>query len=312
MTSYCCTCAAPLLAGIPITPAAPVTPKDAKTASPQHRQLPCCDRFVCSRCLTQNARFATYCPFCQIATAPPPSSKTMASATSDLLPPGLKAPPPYRRFGAGASTSADAQPSTDEAPPPYSTNNAPNNNATSSPSSPSSPSFPSEKDAGPVLHYLDHDRDSIASLSLRYNVPAAQLRQANRLAADHLLQARRVIQIPSSAHAALTSLSPQPVESEAEGRRKAAIRRFMVACKVSDYDLAVLYLEQTAWRGEDAELGYDYDLRAAVEAFQADEQWERSHPVEAAKQKADARRKKAHKNSGTDGRVGGFFSRRRS
>lgn len=106
------------------------------------------------------------------------------------------------------------------------------------------------------------------------------------------------------------SLSPQPVESEAEGRRKAAIRRFMVACKVADYDLAVLYLEQTVWRGAtgmESESDYDYDLRAAVEAFQADELWERTHPVEAAKQRSE-RQKKANKNNSRVG--GGFFSRR--
>ncbi|KAL1905142.1 hypothetical protein Sste5344_009088 [Sporothrix stenoceras] len=275
----------------------------AATASPQHRMLPCCDRF-------KNARFATYCPYCQIATAPPPSSSTSkqskaaeaASAPSkDLLPPGLKAPPPYRRFGVVATMSAD-QPS-DEAPPPYAPSTAAQ---TQTPTETSS----SEKGV-PILHYLDHDRDSIASLSLRYNVPADLLRQANRLTADHLLQARRVIQIPSLSGTTVASLSPQPVEREAEARRKAAIRRFMVACKVSDYDLAVLYLEQTGWRQttdtDNNEL--EYDLRAAVEAYQADEQWEKTHPVEAAKQKAE--RQKKHKNSCS--RVaGGFFSRRRS
>lgn len=50
--------------------------------------------------------------------------------------------------------------------------------------------------------------------------------------------------------------------------RKGKIRRFMVACKASDYDMAVLYLEQTG-----------YDLDTATEAYLADEEWEASHPA---------------------------------
>lgn len=96
----------------------------------------------------------------------------------------------------------------------------------------------------------------------------------------------------------------------------------MVACKVADYDLAVLYLEQTGWRQQTADTDSDsneleYDLRAAVEAFQADEQWEKAHPVEAAKQKAERQKKNKNKSSGGSGSgssrvAGGFFSRRRS
>ncbi|CAK7207261.1 hypothetical protein SEUCBS139899_010071 [Sporothrix eucalyptigena] len=301
MASYCCTCAAPLSAGIPITPAIPGEPKTSSTTttastdtkSQPHRQLPCCDRFVCSRCLTKNPRFATYCPYCQIATAPPPTTKTgkaaeADSSSKDLLPPGLKAPPPYRRFGVGAVSDA---PQTDDAPPPY-----------SSPSTTTvTPTTASEKDT-PVLHYLNHDRDTIASLSLRYNVPVDRIRQANRLTADHLLQARRVIQIPVSS--ATVSFSPEPVEDEGETRRKAAIRRFMVACKVADYDLAVLYLEQTAWRDGGGEL--EYDLRSAVESYLADERWEKAHPMEAAKRKAERQKKKS------SGGGLGFFSQRRT
>ena len=47
------------------------------------------------------------------------------------------------------------------------------------------------------------------------------------------------------------------------------------------YDVAVLYLQQA-----------DYNLEAAIEAFKADEQWERDHPMEAnAKGKAKAQDK---------------------
>lgn len=267
--------------------------------------------------MQENARFATYCPYCQIATAPPPASSTAtttkttttgkaavaASPPRDLLPPDLRPPPPYRQ------RAASAGPAQNEPPPPYSAAAAA---AVASTATAAVTAGASEKDA-PVLHYLDHDRDTVASLSLRYNVPADALRRANRLAADHLLQARRVIQIPVAAAAsAAVSLSPQPVEAEDETRRKAAIRRFMVACKVSDYDLAVLYLEQTAWRDEAAGGGgaWEYDLRAAVEMFEADESWEKAHPIEAAKKKKTAGKQSSSRAGRRGGSgSGGFFSR---
>ena len=59
------------------------------------------------------------------------------------------------------------------------------------------------------------------------------------------------------------------MEGEEEEQRKAKIRRWMVACKVSDYDVALLYLEQTK-----------YDLDMAVEVYLEDEKWEKQHPIE--------------------------------
>ncbi|CAK7274124.1 thiamine biosynthetic bifunctional enzyme [Sporothrix epigloea] len=318
MASYCCTCATPLPAGISIPPAGlapPISPtspttgfrEKAVTDSPQHRQLPCCDRVVCSRCLT-------------IATAPPLSlsssgkhnkpERTLSGPVKDLLPPGLKPPPPYRPRSANPAGGGTAQ--NDAAPPPY--------DALPAASSASELASAGEKRDVPVLHYLDHSRDTIASLSLRYNVPADRLRKANHLTADYLLQARHVIQIPLSGRgreAVTESQSPRPVDDEAELRRKTAIRRFMVACKVVDYDLAVLYLEQTVSRRarrnnrSDASLRHvdddgDYDLQAAVEAFTADEHWEKSHPMDvitAGRQKA-ARRDQRKLSSSQ-----GFFPR---
>jgi hypothetical protein len=61
----------------------------------------------------------------------------------------------------------------------------------------------------------------------------------------------------------------------------------MVATKVADYDVAVLYLEQSG-----------YALEEAVERFRADERWEREHPLH------DAGRKKG---KGTV-RVGGLWA----
>ena len=84
---------------------------------------------------------------------------------------------------------------------------------------------------------------------------------------------------------------------EEEEIRKAKVRRWMVACKVSElvvmvptgdlgldkadqlsrfpvffrYDIALLYLQQS-----------DYNLDLAVEAYLADEKWERENPMEGA------------------------------
>lgn len=118
-----------------------------------------------------------------------------------------------------------------------------------------------------ILHFLDHEHDNIMSLSLRYGVPAAALRQVNNLTSDHLLLGRRTILIPGEYYKGGFSLSPRPVEGEEEELRKNKIRRFMTSCKVSDYDEAVLYLEQSG-----------YDLAAAAVAYMDDERWEAEHP----------------------------------
>ncbi|TLD34309.1 hypothetical protein PspLS_00558 [Pyricularia sp. CBS 133598] len=197
-----------------------------------------------------------------------PYWNTMDNRGMSLPPAGLKDPPSY-----GFVTAATSRPPV-EAPPPYST----------TAESPPPPPEKGEKtttaepattnDSSPILHFLDHEHDSVSSLSLRYNVPVAALRRANRLGSDHLLLGRRVVLIPVTAGGShggattATSLSPHPVEGEDEERRKGRIRRWMVACKEADYDVAVLYLEQN-----------DYDVDAAVEAYFADEAWERAHPV---------------------------------
>jgi hypothetical protein len=120
-----------------------------------------------------------------------------------------------------------------------------------------------------TLHFLNHEHDTITSLSLRYGVPAAALRRTNNIASDHLLLGRRTILIPGEYYKGGVSLSPRPVEGEEEELRKNKIRRFMTSCKVADYDVAVLYLEQS-----------HYDLSIAVGAYLGDEAWERAHPLQ--------------------------------
>ena len=85
-----------------------------------------------------------------------------------------------------------------------------------------------------VLHFLDPSQDTMSSLSLRYGVPQDALRRKNGLFADHLLAARRTILIPGEFYKGGVSLSPEPIEGEEEEIRKAKVRRWMVACKVSE------------------------------------------------------------------------------
>jgi hypothetical protein len=128
-----------------------------------------------------------------------------------------------------------------------------------------------QKEAPDVLHFVAPD-DSVTSLSLRYGVPAYALRKVNGLYADHLLAARKTILIPGEYYKGGVSLSPQPVEGEEEELRKAKVRRFMVATKEARYDVALIYLQQA-----------DYNLEGAIDNFKADEQWEKEHPMDAAR-----------------------------
>jgi hypothetical protein len=288
----CCTCATRL----PV-PSGQGDLSCEKPPAPE-RRLGCCGRVICGRCTQvrpishnaqtthvfqrlcwlhqgyrhmlihadkqSNPRFEKYCPYCQISTAP-----------SYLPPGGLKEPPSYN--AAVGPVEDDAAP-----PPPYSHDSAPSR--PQRPLSAARSSSPTDEKAAlsasagnrgeqptapDTLHFLDHERDTIPSLSLRYNVPASVLRRANHLASDHLLAARRTLIIPGSHYQEGVSLSPRPVEGEEEETRKGKIRRWMVACKVPDYDVALFYLQQA-----------DYDLDGAVQKYLDDERWEREHPLE--------------------------------
>ncbi|KAI1267204.1 hypothetical protein F5Y18DRAFT_331964 [Xylariaceae sp. FL1019] len=242
-TESCCTCAN-LLSEVPQS-------TDSEKPFPHHRLLDCCARVICGRCIHNNYRFETYCPYCQI------------SHTDSILPPGLRDPPSYS--ASAANTSPSLAP-----PPPYS----PSAKGGPSPLIPQDGKSTAARDepAEDILHFLDHAHDSINSLSLRYGVPASALRRANNIHSDNLILGRRTIIIPGEYYKGGVSLSPRPVEGEDEEARKAKIRRWMVACKVHDYEVALLYLEQAG-----------YDVQAASDAYYADEEWERTHPIEAVK-----------------------------
>lgn len=175
------------------------------------RHLPCCGRSICSKCLNQNKRYETYCPYCQITTEP------------SSLPQGLKDPPAYSTLEGRKATSSSAS-TTDDELPPYSShvpvNTIPEKQSHSEP-------------APDVLHFLTPN-DSVHSLSLAYDVPMNALRRTNNLHSDKLLQGRRIILIPGEYYKGGVSLSPRPLEGEEEELKKHKIRRWMVACKVAE------------------------------------------------------------------------------
>jgi len=269
----CCTCAA-LLSSIPPT-------YDEKTEKPAlyERRLECCNRAICARCITDNARFSTYCPYCQVSIVP----------TS--LPQGLRDPPPYSPPLSPAlpHPGQAGQPIQEELPA-YSAHNALQASAEKSETSGGL--------APDVLHFVDPSNDTIASLSLRYGVPAGSLRSTNGLYADHLLSARRTVLIPGEFYKGGVSLSPRPLEGEEEETRKGKVRKWMVACKVAEYDIALLYLKQS-----------EYNLELAIAAYKEDEKWEKEHPLEAAKKgKSPVSQPPTKRRWGMGGSGGGLTS----
>ena len=280
----CCTCASIL----PSTSSSHID-----KALSERRILECCGRIICGKCISvrrlatliasippqsdlvsdilsqNNPRFAEYCPYCQVSIVP------------SSLPQRLKDPPSYSSVPATSSKTTELS----DAPPPYTLQAS----AVQPPVDDEKAALlAGERHAEDTLHFLNHELDSINSLSLRYGVPAAALRRANNINSDHLLNGRRTVIIPGEFYKGGVSLSPRPVEGEEEELRKNKIRRFMTSCKVSDYDIALLYLEQS-----------HYDLEDATLAFVDDEAWERDHPQEARKNGKGVVKGRGHKNPGT-------------
>lgn len=246
-TPSCCTCAQPLSNPSPPLSSYDLCEKPLPQRSPSPtsppRHLPCCSRSICSPCLRSNPRFESYCPFCQLTTGP------------SSLPQGLRDPPAYEE-----SPAAPAPPRRhlDDAPPTYDSLQR------------------ADERAPDVTHHL-HATDTIPALSLAYHVPAAVLRQHNRLTSDHLLSARRTLSIPASHYKGGVSLSPRPVESEEEREKKLKLRRFMTGTKCAEYDVAEVYLREAG--GE---------LERALERWREDEKWERENPMGKGKGKGKA------------------------
>jgi LysM domain len=144
------------------------------------------------------------------------------------LPQGLRDLPDYSAPPSNRSRIAD--PMTDELPTsaPIARNQVAAGDDTSS---------RQRKASGPaedVLHFIDDGHDTLASLSFRYGIPVDALRRANAIWSDNLFHARRTLIIPSEFYRTGISLSPWPIDGEEEEVRKRKVRRWMVACKVSE------------------------------------------------------------------------------
>ncbi|MCJ1483264.1 hypothetical protein MMC06_003431 [Schaereria dolodes] len=271
----CCTCASLL---------SKISPQyDVKTEKPvaQDRRLDCCGRVICGKCISDNQRFATYCPFCQIASTP------------SSIPQGLREPPAYSPPPSPRPRYATlARPTSSDLPPPYATIHPPPAVSRSFLTDPSTQN-------DDTIHHL-HPDDTISSISLAYRVPIPALRASNALYADHLLAARRTVLIPREYYQG-DSLSPVSVVGEEEEERRSKVRRWMVGCKVADlppkyrYDIALLYLKQA-----------DYNLDLAIEAYREDERWEREHPLEASSVKGKAKQNSLSSTRNARQRLGGF------
>ncbi|KAM7204046.1 hypothetical protein V8F20_003744 [Naviculisporaceae sp. PSN 640] len=280
--------------------------KEKQIPLPEDRQLECCGRVICGGCIYTNPRFNTYCPYCQTSSTPSHSSSTspLPSRFSVLTSraSSVDEPPPYSSTPEAEEVDDTNQPPSyhphDGASPSYLDEKKNRNKSPDDDTRYQNQGQDEDDDQEPILHFLHHPNDTITSLSLQYNIPPQILRSFNRLiGSDHLLLGRQTILIPRPHHYLsfpssslspvqydqhqqqfppqedkmknkMTSLSPRPVHGEEEEARRSKIRRWMIACKCPDYDVALIYLSQA-----------DYDLDAATENYFADEAWERDHPV---------------------------------
>lgn len=202
MAKACATCASAF--------DSPLDPVSEKPLLPG-RELECCGRSICSRCLNANKRYESYCPYCQVSSQP------------SLLPQGLRDPPAYSSLN-GSRPQPSRPPLDDEELPAYSEHQA---------VQPPAEKPRHEQPTEDVLHFVKPD-DSINALALAYGVPVNVLRKTNNIFSDHLIQGRKTILIPGEYYKGGVSLSPQPLEGEEEEIKKNKTRRWMMACKVAE------------------------------------------------------------------------------
>lgn len=203
MTNACATCASAYDSALDPISEKPLLPG---------RHLQCCGRSICSRCLNQNKRYETYCPYCQITTEP------------SLLPQGLKDPPAYSSLDDRIPPPPGKASDENEELPAYSAHQ---------PVQTPSEKRREDESAPDVLHFVTPN-DSMLSLALAYGVPINALRKANSVFADHLIQGRRTVLIPGEFYKGGVSLSPRPLEGQEEELKKSKVRRWMMACKVAE------------------------------------------------------------------------------
>lgn len=104
------------------------------------------------------------------------------------------------------------------------------------------------------MHYLAAT-DTLAGLSLHYNVAPAELRAHNRLFADTDLAGRPFLRIPRGTYAG-AGLRPAP---DAGAARKAAVKRFQLATKCVDAEMARVYVAAADGRVDEAAAAWRRD-----------------------------------------------------
>lgn len=116
-----------------------------------------------------------------------------------------------------------------------------------------------------ILHHI-HPHETLISIALLYRLTPGDIRRANGLSPtgldDRLIFARKTAVIPGRTR----SLSMVPPGGEEAEHRRMAIRRWMMATKEPDYDVAKTYLE-----------GLDWDVARAVDRWFGDAEWEREN-----------------------------------
>ncbi|KAK4178466.1 hypothetical protein QBC36DRAFT_324883 [Triangularia setosa] len=295
----CCTCAT-LLSSISSRPLPPLDVSSEKPLSDDdhggdrkllhhHQRLSCCARIICADCISKNPRFLTYCPYCQISGKCSSFSSCSSPNHTRSLTPVVPPPEPEPQLDAD-----DTPPPYTDLPPAY--NFSPSLTSTAPYSAPKASPKASQEEGQQedILHFVTPN-DTIPSLSLLYHLPSPHiLRSYNNLPSDHLLAARRTILIPAShCKTGAVSLSPRPHEGEEEEARKGKIRRWMVATKEHDYDVAVTYLE-----------GAGYDFEEALQRYKGDVAWERENPL----RKGDVKKTgKVKKERAIRGLMGGLL-----
>ena len=119
---------------------------------------------------------------------------------------------------------------------------------------------PSERNT----HYL-RPEDTIYSLALAYGTSAKRLLAFNRMTDRALLHSRASIDVPPECPR--PSISATRPGDEAARQRTAKLLRLMQTHKVRR-EVAEVYLDQAGG-----------DLARALEKWEADERWERAHPM---------------------------------
>jgi len=217
--------------------------ENSEKPRPSSQEYPCCSRLICHQCVDKRPQFSNYCLYCQHTgsttdkAASPSPSRDPAATLGSTNPPQCSHSPLYN-----PRRQTEEEEFSEKQPEP----------------------------APDVLHFVDPAHDTVTILSIRYGVPAPVLRRQNAIYSDHLLAGRKTVLISGEYYTGGVSLSPRPVEGEEEELRKAKIRKWMMACKVVDYEIALFYLKQV-----------DYDLEFAIMAYKDDEQWEQENPFKA-------------------------------